>query len=156
MVLDEARYDPLLSAEEQGVGAWNRSHPEAPSKREKPTDFANTRTRKLRRVASSKLGNQNEGIWGDIMGGGFETAERNPSISITSRAGDNAVDEETQATPNDEYFGNGNPLDQESTQPPAEQLLKEMNGFLQGCYFFIHGFSSKQVSCLDPSLTNSN
>jgi DNA replication regulator DPB11 len=150
MVLDETRYDPLLSAEEQGVGAWNRSLPEASSKREKPTDFGNTRTRKLRRVASSKLGNQNEGIWGDIMGGGFETAERNPSISISSREGDNAAGEEIQAIPKDKHFGNGDAFDEESTQPLAGQPLKEMNGFLQNCYFFIHGFSSKQVSYLEP------
>ncbi|CRG84453.1 DNA topoisomerase 2-binding protein 1-A [Talaromyces islandicus] len=153
MILDETRYDPLLSAEEQGVGAWNRSNSAASSKREKPTDFANTRTRKLRRVASSKLGNQNEGIWGDIMGGGFETTESNLSISISSKAGDNASGEETQPNPKDENLGHGNSLNQESTPPFAEQPLKEMNGFLQNCYFFIHGFSSKQVDVLRHHLT---
>lgn len=153
MILDETKYDPLLPAEEQGVGAWNRSNPEvAATKRGKPTEFANTRTRKLRRVASSKLGNQNEGIWGDIMGGGFETAERNPSISISSKAGDNAADNEIQVIPKDQHLGNGNPLDQESTQPDEEQISKETNGFLQSCHFFIHGFSSKQVSYLRGSL----
>lgn len=156
MILDETRYDPLLPAEEQGVGAWNPSLPETSSKREKPTDFGNTRTRKLRRVASSKLGNQNEGIWGDIMGGGFETAERNPSISTSSKTGDNATREETQATSKDEHFRNGDAFNEESTQPLAEQPFKEMSGFLQNCYFFIHGFSSKQVSCPEPWLANLN
>ncbi|KAF9893249.1 Topoisomerase (DNA) II binding protein 1 [Aspergillus nanangensis] len=76
MVLDETVYHPSLPAEKQGEGAWNRSTPVVRDKApDNESSSSNPRPRKLRRIASAKLGDQNEGIWGDIVGSGFDNSE---------------------------------------------------------------------------------
>jgi BRCA1 C Terminus (BRCT) domain. len=79
MILDEQKYHPLVPPAEQGVGAWNRSSPteREPSRRGSTTkeNSLNPRPRKLRRIASTKLIDQNESIWGDIVGTGFDNNE---------------------------------------------------------------------------------
>jgi DNA replication regulator DPB11 len=149
MILDETRYDPLLPPQEQGVGAWNRGQVQVPAKRKTTTESSNTRSRKLRRVASSKLGDQNEGIWGDIIGGGFSSSEKVNSVSLDD--GGASVDPQTKdasiiqkpKTLNNELLA-----DLPSTDDPDDHASSEQKGFLQGCYFHIHGFSSKQVRAL--------
>lgn len=68
MALEETRYHPNLPEEQQGVGAWNRKLPPVKEKSQNSENSSNPRPRKLRRIASAKLGGQNEGIWGDIVG----------------------------------------------------------------------------------------
>ncbi|CAG8258125.1 unnamed protein product [Penicillium salamii] len=157
MILDEDKYHPTVPTGEQGVGAWNRSLPSQrePTQRDSTNpneNPGNPRPRKLRRVASTKLVDQNESIWGDIVGTGFanETNETDttpkgqrpealrPAIQIQkSFASETTFSESTQ-----------------SNQPsmPAPAPVKD-NGFLHGTFFLITGFSSKQTKVLREHLT---
>lgn len=148
MILDESLYDPLLPTEKQGVGAWNRSVPPAPAKREQPENSSNPRARKLRRVASSKLGDQNEGIWGDIVGGGFEVAESGNSDTTHPRTGNPPSGRARPVIQEARSFASETTVSDQrdcGLSVPEEKPL-DPQGFLQNCYFFIHGFSTKQVS----------
>lgn len=146
MTLDESRYDPLLPSEEQGAGAWDRSVSKVSVKREKPTDASNPRARKLRRVASSKLGDLNEGIWGDIVGGDFDLTESTNPIRLKTKNAQHAkirpVIQEAKSFASETTINDR----QDSIPLLNENPHREPKGFLQDCYFFIHGFSSKQVS----------
>jgi DNA replication regulator DPB11 len=148
MILDESKYHPLISPEEQGLGAWNRSLPTprdsfgrtSTTTNENPR---NPRPRKLRRIASTKLVDQNESIWGDIVGTGFDNNETNGTKKATEGPGFQAPKPAIQAY---KSFASETTFS-ESTQPhqlPVAVSAKD-NGFLHTTYFFIHGFSSKQV-----------
>ncbi|KAL2011392.1 hypothetical protein VTN00DRAFT_4110 [Thermoascus crustaceus] len=157
MILDEALYHPLTPHEQQGVGAWNRSLPQAPEKRADPAQSSNPRPRKLRKVASVKLGSQNEGIWSDIMGKGFDTTDQLESESNQQKS-DAAPPAKTRPVLQEaKSFASETTIAerQEShtrSQSVTENSASHDEGFLHGCYFFIHGFSSKQVSVLQHHL----
>lgn len=142
MILDEQKYHPLVAPEEQGVGAWNRSLPsqKEPSRRESASskeNNGNPRPRKLRRIASTKLMDQNENIWGDIVGTGFANeANGINTLPQTSKPTIQAYKSFASET----TFSDSN----ESRQTPAPAPVKD-GGFLHATYFLIHGFSSKQV-----------
>jgi DNA replication regulator DPB11 len=138
MVLDEARYDILLPPKEQGVGAWNRAQAQVPAKRTKSAEPSNTRSRKLRKVASTKLGDQNEKIWDDIMGGGFSSF-----VSVNTNASTDPQAREVPTQPLS-FFDTEVPGDYGSS--PELGASSQPRGFLQNCFFYMHGFSSKQVS----------
>jgi DNA replication regulator DPB11 len=74
MILDEKLYDPALPEGERGKGAWDRTKPKRTSLGKRSRDDSTTSLeggkRKLRRTASTKLSTQNDGLWGDIVGGG--------------------------------------------------------------------------------------
>jgi DNA replication regulator DPB11 len=148
MILDENKYHPLISPEEQGLGAWNRSLPtqREPSRRDSTTtkeNPMNPRPRKLRRIASTKLVDQNESIWGDIVGTGFDNNETKGSEKATRGPGLEASKPVLQAY---KSFASETTFS-EITQPhqPTVAAPASDNGFLHTTYFFIHGFSSKQV-----------
>lgn len=158
MALEETLYHPLLPAEQQGAGAWNRSVPavkEKPSSTESSSNTSNPRPRKLRRIASAKLGNQNEGIWGDIVGTGFDNSD--PKGSKTSqqkndnsaRAKDVPVIQEAKSFASATTFAEAQ---SESRQQTTEPTANGPEGFLHGCYFSIFGFSSKQVRMIGKLL----
>ena len=73
MILDEALFDPLLDESQRGRDAWIRRTTSNSSlnKRPREDDAELAPVRKLRRTASARFSSQNEGIWGDIVGGGF-------------------------------------------------------------------------------------
>lgn len=156
MILDEEKYHPLLPLEEQGVGAWDRSLPAVKDQTGKERialndGSSNPRPRKkLRRTASTKLVGQNENIWGDIIGAGFANTE-----TMESRNGE--VDEPKAEKPKPviqaaKSFASETTFNEtmEKCQQP-EATSKDPEGFLDGSYFFIHGFPSKQVSVQTPS-----
>jgi len=153
MVLEETLYDPLLPPEKQGVGAWNRSVPTIKPKPAESENSSNPRPRKLRRIASTKLGDQNENIWGDIVGIGFETAPPKPSredrqASFEKRSKDVAVLQVAKSFVSQTTFDAPSQPRGKSTEP----VVNQRNGFLDGCFFLIHGFSSKQVCSHLPEL----
>lgn len=147
MVLEETLYHPLLSEEQQGVGAWNRTLPAPKGKPQSNDDSTNPRPRKLRRIASAKLGDQNEGIWGDIVGTGFDNSEpkgpkndgQNPGNPLPPKAV--SVIQVPKSFVSESTFAEA----QESYRQPSESTTDDANGFLHGRYFLIHGFSQKQV-----------
>lgn len=95
MILDEKAYDPLLSEEEIGFGAWNRKasanrrvslgkrQREAAAKQEQGR-------RKLRKTASMKLNSQRDNMWGEILG--------QPSVE---QSASHHAEEPTQPLPSD-------------------------------------------------------
>jgi len=148
MILDEHKYHPLVPPEEQGLGAWNRSlpTPREPSRRDSTSTKENVmkpRPRKLRRIASTKLVDQNESIWGDIVGTGFDNNQTNGTNKTTEGPGREASKPAIQAYKSfasETTFSESTQPRQSSVSAPAKD-----NGFLYATYFFIHGFSSKQV-----------
>ncbi|RAL14570.1 BRCT domain protein [Aspergillus homomorphus CBS 101889] len=155
MVLEEALYDPQLPQDQQGVGAWHRSlpapKPKAPANNENPS---NPRPRKLRRIASAKLGDQNEGIWGDIIGVGFEVGDigrSKGSQQSESRSLRKSISglQEVKSFASETTMAEA----QEPRPPPPEPAASKDEGFLNGCFFYIHGFSSKQSIVLRHHLS---
>lgn len=148
MVLEETLYHPLLPDEQQGAGAWNRSLPTPKPKVTNNENPSNPRPRKLRRIASAKLGDQNEGIWGDIVGTGFDSSDPRPSReslqrtqSLTKRP---SILQESRSFASETTFAEVQEPLQPPPPPPA--AVERHEGFLGDCFFFIHGFSTKQVS----------
>ncbi|KAJ5178176.1 uncharacterized protein N7500_000875 [Penicillium coprophilum] len=156
MILDEEKYHPLVPPADQGVGAWNRSSPSErePSRRDSTNkeNSLNPRPRKLRRIASTKLVDQNENIWGDIVGTGFENKEttgaqknlQGQEPPEASKPVIQAYQSFASETTFSESIQSRLPL---PTAPPKD------NGFLHATYFFINGFSSKQTKVLREHLT---
>ncbi|KAL3459078.1 BRCT domain-containing protein [Aspergillus heterothallicus] len=154
MILEETLYHPLLPPEKQGAGAWNRSVPAMRRKPAETENSSNPRPRKLRRIASTKLGDQNENIWGDIVGIGFETAAPKPSredrqASFEKRSKDVAVLQVAKSFVSQTTFDAPSQPRGTSTEP----IVNQRTGFLVGCFFLIHGFSSKQTTVLRDHLS---
>ncbi|GAD93196.1 conserved hypothetical protein [Paecilomyces variotii No. 5] len=155
MILEETLYHPLTPLDQQGIGAWNKSVRAPADKRAQPADSSNSRPRKLRRIASTKLGDQNEGIWGDIMGKGFDTSDQAqtdlnqgdvdelPPIKTRS-----VIQEAKSFASETTVTGRPDSRSQLSNVNPSEK----QGGFLDNCYFFIYGFSSKQANVLHQHL----
>lgn len=153
MVLEETLYHPLVPEEQQGQGAWNRSLPAVRKRDLGNGNPSNPRPRKLRRIASAKLVDQNEGIWGDIVGtGSRESQQKDDSQLFTKRA---SIVQEAKSFASETTFAEAleqSPVFQKSHQQTSE-APSHRDGFLDGCYFFIHGFSSKQTNVLRQHLS---
>ncbi|PNY24172.1 S-M checkpoint control protein rad4 [Tolypocladium capitatum] len=133
MILEEAKFDPLLPADTQGVGAWVRKDPKRTSlgKRSRPatTNGSEEGTRKLRKTASMKLNSQRNNLWGDILG---RSTSREYSF-----AQEQPAEEPTQDAPCRRY-------------QPAKQLEDE--GVFSNCVFAIHGFDQRRHKVLDETI----
>lgn len=146
MALEEALYHPLLPEEQQGAGAWNRKLPPVKEKSQSSEKSSNPRPRKLRRIASAKLGDQNEGIWGDIVGTGFDNSAPKEPQANGQRHGVSAIPrvasviQEVKSFASESSFAEAQGLHHQSSEP-----VDAREGFLHGCFFFVHGFSNKQV-----------
>lgn len=148
MILEETLYHPLTPTEKQGIGAWNRSVRPSSDRKAESTDSSNPRPRKLRRIASTKLGDQNEGIWSDIMGKGFDTSSQ-AQTEMNQRDVDRLPPIKTRSIIQEakSFASETTVLD----RPDSRSQLSTVNsadkqrGFLHECHFFIHGFSSKHV-----------
>ena len=132
MILDENLYHPLLPASERGKNAWVRRTVSQSSlgKRSGETDAAQNHSRKLRRTASAKLSSQNNGLWTDIVGGGFGLEEPKESTwdaqgSISEAPG---VDRAMVA----------------DASPVAAEVAPN-HGLFWGKRFYLHGFNAKKV-----------
>ncbi|PYI00678.1 subunit of DNA polymerase II [Aspergillus sclerotiicarbonarius CBS 121057] len=151
MVLEETLYHPLLPEEQQGAGAWNRSLPMPKPKAPEREAQSNSRPRKLRRIASAKLGDQNEGIWGDIVGSGFDSSE--PKRPRESQQKSQTLVRSVSLQEPRSFASETTFAEVQDPRPqPSETAVERRDGFLDGCYFFIHGFSSKQTNVLRDHL----
>ncbi|EER38764.1 BRCT domain-containing protein [Histoplasma capsulatum H143] len=155
MALDESLYDPLLPDEEQGIGAWNRSAPVVTVKPKAVT--ANPqRTRKIRRVASMKLGGQNEDIWTDIVGdatkasGSTINLKTEPSGQMADTPA--AIQEPKSFASETTITERTHPATTEIPMQKSQELDITRRGFWFGARFFIKGFSSSQVSNAETHL----
>lgn len=151
MILDEEKYHPMLPEEEQGAGAWDRTAfgtKRQPGKERSASNdsSSNPRPRKmLRRTVSTKLRDQNENIWGDIIGAGFSNPEtldpKNDEPEDEDVEPPKPVIQAAKSFASETTFNESREANQQphaSSNGPA--------GFLDGTYFYTHGFSSKQVS----------
>ncbi|KAM5467360.1 protein kinase activating protein dpb11 [Microsporum audouinii] len=158
MALDEALYDPLLPVEEQGIGAWNRSKPAISEKIVKPQDVFPQRSRKLRRVASIKLGGQTEGIWSAIVPNPSTTVETNDnsqydgSQQLTANSRPNLPD--TKSFASETTFPDRHDSVQREIKPsPALAIAEQQErGFWDNCRFYIIGFTTEQTRILESHL----
>ncbi|KAL7920693.1 BRCT domain-containing protein [Trichoderma austrokoningii] len=140
MILEEAKFDPLLPTEEQGAGAWVKKDPKRSSlgKRARSAILnggPDEGARKLRKTASMKLSSQRNDLWGDILG---RSASREYSF-----ARENPLREEAQAPPT--------PTSEVPTQPGYS--LQEDQGVFANCTFFIHGFPPQRATILEQTIT---
>jgi hypothetical protein len=145
LVLEEAKFDPLLPAEEQGVGAWNREDPRRSSLGKRSRSSASNNgeergTRKLRKTASMKLNSQRIHIWGDILG---RSGSREYSFGNEQGVAEQRQEPPQQATP-------------EPTIPQPHQLRQlpshQDDGVFSNCVFAIHGFNEKRQTVLQDTI----
>ncbi|KJZ72089.1 hypothetical protein HIM_08544 [Hirsutella minnesotensis 3608] len=133
MILEEARFDPLLPSEEQGVGAWVKRDPNRTSLGKRSRSAMSVRpeegVRKLRKTASMKLNSQRDNLWGDILG------------RSTSR------DYSFQEPQHDEQKG--------KHAPPREAASPE-EGIFSRCVFAISGFSQTRKKVLEETIATLN
>lgn len=159
MILDENLYDPLLSVSERGQNAWVRRSVSTSSLIKRPRENEQTQgpARKLRRTASAKFSSQNDGIWTDIVGGGFAPAlakesewhdQQKKPIGTEDKKPDNVNSE--SCSPKDPVV---DPQVKSLSQP--DKLLNissiaassEKEGLFYSKSFYLHGFDTKKV-CL--------
>ncbi|OJD13454.1 hypothetical protein AJ78_06088 [Emergomyces pasteurianus Ep9510] len=158
MALDESLYDPLIPAEEQGIGAWNRSVLMVPAKRPKAANTGVQRTRKLRRVASMKLGGQNDGIWTDIVGDATRTSgssvsfQNDPNGQMAMADTPWLVQEPKSFASETTITEKARPDMNETAAQRSQELDVSRLGFWFGARFFIKGFSSSQTRILETHL----
>ena len=146
MVLEENLYHPLQPEEQQGVGAWNRSIPTVKAKASEKENPPNHRPRKLRRVASAKLGDQNEGIWGDIVGMGFENGDSGRSTSSQQKGGSQKLTRRESIVQEARSFASETTFaEAQGSRQQSHEATSDGDGFLHDCFFLVYGFSSKQV-----------
>ncbi|TAQ90234.1 hypothetical protein B7494_g1432 [Chlorociboria aeruginascens] len=144
MILDEKLYDPVLPEKERGKGAWDRT--------KKARTFLGKRARadsamsieegkrKLRRTTSTRLSNQSQDIWGDIVGSGRAAqVSRNGQLEITVRGDAHREDNDTDGTKK--------VLTAATAQLVADSKPSEK--VFSGCRFYIYGFppAKTQVLC---------
>ncbi|KAL4868075.1 hypothetical protein BDV12DRAFT_170310 [Aspergillus spectabilis] len=155
MALEETLYHPLLPPDKQGAGAWNRTVPVVKPKPAEIENSSNPRPRKLRRIASAKLGDQNENIWGDIVGMGFEAAEPRPPregrqpLNRERKSKDSPVIQIAKSFASETTFA----APSQTRERISEPAVNRRAGFLDDCVFLIHGFSSKQANVLRNHLS---
>lgn len=157
MILDEGLYHPLTPPEERGKNAWIRKTVSVTSlgKRLRDDGLVPNVSRKLRRVASAKLSSQNEGIWTDIVGGGFGPQEKTKrEWDKHKQNADTPVDSSSQTVSGDpnavhpapsELDDNNNHLQSEPPMSRGPNDAGARRGLFQGKRFYIHGFDQRQV-----------
>ena len=147
MMLDETLFDPLLDESQRGRDAWIRRTTSTSSlnKRPREGDTELAPARKLRRTASARFSSQNEGIWGDIMGGGFGQSDdtkdpwdEQPRNTVQQI---NAISQATEAEAT-------NSLVKEVIHSRPPSMSFQVNND-QGIFFkkrcILHGFTGKEV-----------
>lgn len=158
MILDESLYHPLMPVEERGKNAWLRRTTTTDSlgKRMRDDEPAQITSRKLRRTASAKLGSQNDGIWTDIVGGGFGPQQRRKSeweeqrrkVDVTDDRSE-SINKITESVPTNATLSEARPSNESSeSRAPTLQGADDAGfrrGMFRGKLFFIHGFDDRKV-----------
>ncbi|OAR01687.1 hypothetical protein LLEC1_02200 [Akanthomyces lecanii] len=129
MILDEAKFDPLLPPEEQGVDAWVKKDARRRSSGKRSRSSGSTApedgVRKLRKTASMKLSTQRNNLWDNILG---RSDSKEYSFSEGRAEAPSAV--------------------------PEQPALVQPDGIFANCIFFIHGFRSQQTDILRQTINS--
>ncbi|KAL7788354.1 BRCT domain-containing protein [Trichoderma ceciliae] len=149
MILEEAKFDPLLPPEEQGVGAWVKRDLKRSSLGKRARSAVlnggpDEGRRKLRKTASMKLSSQRNDLWGDILG---RSASREYSF-----AHENPHKAPAQAQAPAPAPAAPAPASQVPTQP-GYSLAQEDQGVFANCVFVVHGFPQQRASILEQTVT---
>ncbi|GAB0133526.1 hypothetical protein EsDP_00001933 [Epichloe bromicola] len=142
MILEETKFDPLLPAEEQGVGAWVKRDPNTLGKRSRSSASNATEergVRKLRKTASMKLSSQRNHLWGDILG---QSSSRDNSFANRPTGVEAPPD---QATPE--------PTIRQAHHLPQQPGTTQNEGVFARCIFVINGFNDKRHTVLEDTIT---
>ncbi|KAI9837313.1 MAG: hypothetical protein M1819_000387 [Sarea resinae] len=163
MILDEPLYHPLLPEEERGKNAWVKKAFSSSTLRKRAREEDRTTEsliggkRKLRRTASLKLGSQNEGLWNDIIGGGFGLGEELIKQSSSREWNDSRVtaailpkNGERDQTP--DVSTSIAPTKAQGQEPLSLELARDgirgehtNGGLFRNKCFYLHGFEEKKV-----------
>lgn len=147
LALDEALYDPMISPEERGKGAWRRE-PIQPTtgKHPRQDDQAqpDNRRRKLRRTVSEKFESQNDAIWADITSA---TSEHKPADEWNEEPAD--ADVPMKAEPDHSEI----PILKRHWQSTRSRKPKDL-GIFQGRLVCFHGFEGKKREILNVHLSS--
>lgn len=131
MILDEAKFDPLLPLEQQGVGAWVKQDPRRTSLGKRSRSAVANRpeegARKLRKTVSMKLNSQRKNLWGDILG---KSTSREYSFNDGQQA-----EMPAQAAPH-----------------PEPIAREDEDGVFCNCVFAIHGFDQRRNNVLEETV----
>lgn len=151
MALEEAYFDPKLSVEERGKGAWERRAAPSPTfgKRLRGLDDGpppNPLKRKLRRSASSRLGSQSQALWAGITAASVNRNVAN-NDDWNEEDSTNAQPLEAEAPQRDESIAQDNT--HPSGEPPQPEAVARQDswddGIFQGRIVFTHKFDALKV-----------
>jgi DNA replication regulator DPB11 len=163
MVLEAARYDPLLPPEEIGRGAWIRPsvaelEPRKDgAKRKSESEGGPGPTRKLRRTASAKFSSQNENIWGEIVHGGVAKEQKRDAWEEQGAPGTSVSSDRQQVRVPQRSASTGSLLSKANTSEQSESGPPHKGGIFAGMTIYIHGFGEREVRLLtDTVVTFSN
>lgn len=150
MILDEGCYDPHLSPEDIGKGAWVKRDIRRKSLgkrlREAATAQSEGGRRKLRKTASMKLSSQRENMWGQILG--QQPSANQSGISIQA-------EEPTQPLPSDSML---RPQSESASRVP--EVLDSFGGtgnsdtVFASCCFYIYEFPPQHIEAMLPHITS--
>ncbi|KAK1832239.1 S-M checkpoint control protein rad4 [Podospora conica] len=149
MILDEKCYDPILTKEQRGVGAWNRKEVKrvALGGKRPRTDSvaaADEGKRKLRKVASMKLNTQRDNLWGDILGNN-KPAESEPVAPVAPQGNVPHATIPTQPAPTPSFSAAGRSMDTQGTRLSSFGAPQDGMVFAS-CGFYVHGFSEQKTA----------
>jgi DNA replication regulator DPB11 len=136
MILDERYFDPLLPAEERGVGAWVKSESFRISlgKRSRSETTAKEEgQRKLRKTASMRLNSQRDDLWGDIL---------RPQALPPNEAATMASDHDTSVQ---------EPAANLAVHAPAA-VAEADGGIFSTCFFYQAGFDARKSNILTQAV----
>ena len=152
MQLDESKYHPALSPEDQGVGAWVRKTHDSPvlGKRTRPDQPEEKMTRKLRRTASARFGSQQSEMWGDIVGGRAEGSAETADARLRPTKSMSNVMGQLNATTE---ISGGSARLHESSRPVPQPLP---SGILTNKHFATKGFDERKRHILTQHLVGND
>jgi hypothetical protein len=156
LILDESLFDPVLPPHERGVGAWNKQRARLSSlgKRLRDTTAAQDEgKRKLRKVASIKLNNRRDNLWGDILGKP-QAAEPAPAPAAVPQQATASLEtlpraqttQPTQFTQPTQLIG-GKAQDTQGSKLSSFGVPADSAVFAS-CCFYVHGFSAQKTEIL--------
>lgn len=152
LVLDETLYNPRLSKDERGKGAFvgDMSVANAPIKRAGEALGDNPK-RKLRRTASAKLSSQNQSLWADITAGSVENKRHSvghwDDLQVKTISPGPTTNPETAST----GLGTSMLGPKKRSTVPAQDVphtghSRPVEGIFQGRIVYMHGFEDAKVS----------
>jgi len=157
MVLNEALYNPVLPAAQQGVGAWKRQPAEVVALGKRQREECSTDTsaaagkRKIRRMLSAKLESQQENLWADIA----DAASNKAADELQQEYGQNdhpnyqktQLDlrrQDVKATQETKHAG-GQANNLQEIRECTLNSRHRRTGIFKGAIVCCHGFEEKKV-----------